>query len=318
MRILITGGTGTLGHALIEQNKKHDIVVLSRNETKQLDTKNKFADINLEFISGDVADSFMVEKAIKGCDIVYHLAANKHIEKAEVNPHSTVQTNIIGTQNIINSSIRNNVKKVIGISSDKACNPVNLYGMSKRIGEKLFIEADLNCRHTDFFVVRYGNVLHSAGSVTTKWLELVNKNQKIQITNPNMKRFYFTVQDAVDLIEFVLNNNLHGRIIMRHMKSLTLKQLADMFCKVFDCEQETINIRRGEKEKEQLIADYEVPFAWNARSSDHIRLLYDNFPDEQKWSKRHDEYNTSNCEEFSDLDVETMIRTVCKKWKEIV
>ena len=312
MNILITGGTGTLGQKLIHEYGDHNVTILSRNETRQLEVREKFSDHSIKFISGDISCPFAVQKATLGQDLIFHCAANKHVDLAESAPYETTKVNIIGSKNIIDAAIRNGVQKVVGISTDKACSPINVYGISKRMMEKMFIEADLHNKNTDFYVVRYGNVLHSAGSVTTKWKELANQisKQKIKVTNPTMRRFYFTVHDAVRLIKFTLDNQLHGKIIMEMMKSLTLKQLASQFCKVFGCQQKVIDVRPGEKQAEQLIADYEVPFAYQSLNDDYMMI------DEQHcalpgWRKRHSEYNTMNCDDFSDQDVYNMIHAVC-------
>ena len=208
--ILITGGTGSFGHEAVKfltsNCKLKKIIIFSRDENKQYEMQKKFKDRNLRFFLGDIRDEERLLHAFKGVDFVIHAAAQKHVPAAEYNPFECIKTNVNGAQSIISACLKTNVKKVIALSTDKACNPINLYGATKLCAEKLFINANqLSGKDgTKFSVVRYGNVLASRGSVIPYFKELVEKKAKfLPLTHPEMTRFFITLSDS---IKFVLNN----------------------------------------------------------------------------------------------------------------
>ena len=203
--ILITGGTGSLGRALARKLLGFNvdaIRIFSRNESKQIEMESEFNDPRLRFFMGDVRDSERLFSALEDVDIVFHAAALKHVPKIEYNPFESIKTNIIGSENVIAASIKNNVKKAICIGTDKAVSPLNTYGATKLLMEKLFVSANnyLNeDRHpTKFIAVRYGNVLGSSGSVVPKFIELIKNKKKITITSPEMTRFSITMDEALN------------------------------------------------------------------------------------------------------------------------
>ena len=213
--VLITGGTGSLGQALTSKllkSKVNQIRIFSRNELKQIEMEEKFHDSRLRFFIGDVRDLARLELAFEDADYVFHAAALKHVPKVEYNPFESIKTNIIGSENVIAASIKNNVKKAICIGTDKAVSPLNTYGATKLLMEKLFVSANnyLNeDRHpTKFIAVRYGNVLGSSGSVVPKFIELIKNKKKITITSPEMTRFSITMDEALN---FILNALYHGK-----------------------------------------------------------------------------------------------------------
>lgn len=265
--VLITGGTGSFGQALVEKlltgsDLPNKIVIYSRDEFKQnemIKTFGNFPGGKLRFVIGDVRDKESVDKAIKGIDYVFHAAALKQIPSCEYNPYEAVKTNIIGTQNVINSSIGNNVKKVMFIGTDKAVNPINLYGATKLVSEKLIIQANISGRKkTRFSAVRYGNVLASRGSVLQLFKYQIEYLKCVTITDKKMTRFWWTIDQAVN---FVIDNFFDmsgGEIFIPNIMSSYVLDLARVL--IGDKENITvkeIGIRSGEKLHESLITKEE-------------------------------------------------------------
>jgi len=214
-KILITGGTGSLGQALAERLLKlgvDSIRIFSRNESKQVEMESNFENEKLRFLIGDIRDLPRLERALEDIDIVFHTAALKHVPLIEYNPFEGIKTNVIGTQNLIDACINQNVERVIGIGTDKAVSPLNAYGATKQLMEKLFITSNnfLNpAKHrTKFISLRYGNVLSSSNSVVPKFITLAKSKKKLIITEPEMTRFSITMDEALD---FVLNSAKSGQ-----------------------------------------------------------------------------------------------------------
>ena len=206
-KVLITGGTGSLGNALTKRllNLNVDTVrIFSRNESKQISMESEIKDDRVRFLIGDVRDLPRLEKAMEGIDIVFHAAALKHVPVIEYNPFEAIKTNILGTQNLIDACLKENVETVVGIGTDKAVSPLNTYGATKLLMEKLLTTAqnylDIDKYRTKFLSLRYGNVLGSSSSVVPKFINQINAKQKITITNPNMTRFSITMDEALDFI----------------------------------------------------------------------------------------------------------------------
>jgi UDP-N-acetylglucosamine 4,6-dehydratase/UDP-glucose 4-epimerase len=206
-KILITGGTGSLGQALTQrllEEKVERIRIFSRNEEKQISMEHKFDDNRLRFFLGDINDLERLKRALEDIDIVFHTAALKHVPKIEYNPFEAIKTNVIGSQNVIDACLHENVEKAIAIGTDKAVSPLNTYGATKLLMEKLFVTANnyVNpAKHkTKFISVRYGNVFGSSGSVIPRFIEQIKKKQKITITDPQMTRFSITMNEALDFI----------------------------------------------------------------------------------------------------------------------
>ena len=192
-KILITGGTGSLGKALTKkllESGVDTVRILSRNESKQIEMESEMNDDRLRFFLGDIRDEARLQTAFEDVDIVYHAAALKHVPKIEYNPFEAIKTNVIGSQNVINASLTQNVEKVICVGTDKAVSPQNTYGATKLIMEKLFVSASnyiSNEKHrTKFTALRYGNVLGSSGSVIPKFIEQIQNNQPIYVTDERM------------------------------------------------------------------------------------------------------------------------------------
>lgn len=271
--VLITGGTGSWGNELTRQllkaGVKH-IVIFSRNEFAQFTMKQKFQDERLQFVIGDVRDLDQLNYAMQDIDIVFHLAALKHIPVCELYPMETVKTNILGVENIIKSAIAQKVQKVINVSSDKATYPLNIYGMAKAIGEKLIINAN-KLSSTQFVCVRGGNVLGSNGSVVPVFIKSVTEEHKIRITDKRMTRFFLSLPEAISLLLVASNTSISGGIFVMKMPACRITDLADVIidyiCTKENIEPlnvtiEEIGMRPGEKIHEVLINEYEAPNAY--------------------------------------------------------
>jgi len=250
--ILITGGTGSFGKQYTKTILKHynpkRIVIYSRDELKQYEMAQTFNDPSMRYLIGDVRDAERLDRAMKGIDYVIHAAALKHVPVAEYNPMECIKTNIHGAQNVISSAIANNVKKVIALSTDKAANPINLYGATKLASDKLFVAANnmTGSAQTRFGVVRYGNVVGSRGSVVPFFKKLIdNGATELPITHKEMTRFWITLQQGVD---FVLKNfeRMHGgEIFIPKIPSIQIMDLAKAYAP--DLQTNIIGIRPGEK-----------------------------------------------------------------------
>jgi|TARA_B110000259_G_scaffold187836_1_gene243556 UDP-N-acetylglucosamine 4,6-dehydratase len=257
-KILITGGTGSFGKAFVKyfSNKypKSKISIFSRDEIKQWDLSLKYKDkANIKFIIGDIRDISRVEEAFYGQDYIVHAAATKIVPTAEVNPSECIKTNIIGAMNIIEASKFHKIKNVIALSTDKACNPINLYGATKLASDKLFISAnnyDIK-NYTKFSVVRYGNVMGSRGSVIPFFVDIKKNNKKIPVTSKEMTRFMVTLNQAVSLVEFSLKASIGGEIFIKKIPSINIMDIVKAIDP--DLNIEVIGLRPGEKIHEQMI-----------------------------------------------------------------
>ena len=269
--VLITGGTGSLGHALTKrllESKVKQIRIFSRNELKQIEMESKFRDNRMRFLIGDIRDSERLFSALEDVDIVFHAAALKHVPKIEYNPFESIKTNVIGSQNVIDNSLRQNVEKVICVGTDKAVSPLNTYGATKLLMEKLFVSANnyINPQkhRTNFVAVRYGNVLGSSGSVIPKFIELIKNKKPITITDPNMTRFTITMDEALDFILKATETGKGSEIFIPKLKSYEMSILIEALSDLLgEIKQEITGIRPGEKLHETLINSDEIRYTWN-------------------------------------------------------
>ncbi|MGY4688925.1 UDP-N-acetylglucosamine 4,6-dehydratase (inverting) [Salibacterium sp. K-3] len=253
--ILITGGTGSFGKKFVTKALEYNvkkIIVFSRDELKQYEMQQEFSDSRLRFFIGDVRDQKRLYRAFDGVDIVIHAAAMKHVGACEYNPFEAVKTNIDGGQNIVDAAIDCGVKRVIALSTDKACSPVNLYGATKLASDKLFVAANSYVGHKDirFSVVRYGNVVGSRGSVIP-FFKRVRETGEIPITDNNMTRFWITLDQGVQFVIDSLTRMYGGEIFVPKIPSMNVTDLAKAIAP--DCEQKVIGIRPGEKLHEAMI-----------------------------------------------------------------
>jgi len=266
--ILITGGSGSLGQALtrklLEYNFK-TLRIFSRNESKQVEMQKKFDDPRLRFLIGDVRDQPRLSRALEDVDYVFHAAALKHVPVIEYNPREAILTNIIGSQNVVIESIRNGVEKVIGISTDKAVSPLNTYGATKLLMEKLFLSSINQFNQEKYLTIisciRYGNVAASSGSVIPLFINQIKNKQKITITDPRMTRFNILMEDAVDFILSSSEMASGYEVFVPKMKAYNIMDLKDTLTDMLgNCEHEIIKIRPGEKLHELLINKSEITY----------------------------------------------------------
>jgi UDP-N-acetylglucosamine 4,6-dehydratase len=255
--ILITGGTGSFGKAFVKHVlAEHDVerlIVYSRDELKQFEMASEFTAPNLRYFIGDVRDSGRLERALNGIDTVVHAAAMKQVVASEYNPIECIMTNVMGAENIINASIKAGVKRVIALSTDKAVNPINLYGASKLCSDKLFIAGNnmAGAEGSRFSVVRYGNVIGSRGSVIPVFRKLVEAGKPITITDPRMTRFWLTIEQGVRFVISSLEMMHGGEVFIPKIPSMRITDLAEAVAP--GCEQEVTGIRPGEKLHEAMI-----------------------------------------------------------------
>lgn len=277
-RILIIGGTGTIGNGLVREIMKQNpkvIRILSRDEYKQFVMQSEIENLHsLRFLIGDVRDYDRVERAMNEIDIVFNLAAMKHVPACEYNPSEAIKTNVIGMENVIKAAVHHNVDCVLFTSSDKAINPTNSYGATKLLAEKLVQAANYSKgkAKTKFVAVRFGNVMGSRGSVIPLFIKQINEFNKITITDPNMTRFMMTLSEAVKLIMDSAENSYGGEVFILKMPVVKLGDLVqvviDKTCNKFDIDREnvvikTIGLRVGERKFEELMTIEESESAYD-------------------------------------------------------
>jgi UDP-N-acetylglucosamine 4,6-dehydratase/5-epimerase len=258
--ILITGGTGSLGKELTriilnEYSNIKKLIIFSRDEQKQFQMSQEYGENKypqIRYFIGNVRDLPRLERAFQDVDYVIHAAAMKHVPIAEYNPNECIKTNIGGAQNVIDASLSNSVQKVVALSTDKACAPINLYGATKLTSDKLFVAANniKGFQNIKFSVVRYGNVMGSNGSVIPFFQKLVNKG-KLPITHPEMTRFNISLYDGAQMVLHALKNANGGEIFVPKIPSYRILDVANAIGP--DCEKEIVGIRPGEKIHEEMI-----------------------------------------------------------------
>ncbi len=274
--ILVTGGTGSFGHSFVQLTlKKYNpkrLVILSRDEMKQWQMSKLFKDDHrVRFFIGDVRDKDRLHRALQGVDYVVHAAATKIVPVAEYNPFECIKTNINGAMNLIDASIDQGVKKVVALSTDKACSPISLYGASKLASDKLFIASNSSYaggHKTSFSVVRYGNVMESRGSVIPFFLSIKDKGV-IPITDIGMTRFMITLDQATELVWHAFDDMLGGEIYVKKIPSMKVIDIAKVIAP--KAKQKIIGIRPGEKLHEQMISSEDSNFTFEYQ--DYFKIL---------------------------------------------
>ena len=257
---LVTGGSGFLGVPLVGRilNSGGRVRVLSRDEGKLIDLKQKYPEI--EILNGDIAEWFEVKQAMKGVDGVFHLAASKHVGLAEKTVRETIKSNTIGSLNIFENSFDKDLEFLIGISTDKAAQVAGVYGASKLLMERLFTQFERLNPDVDYRIVRYGNVLYSTGSVLCKWKELIGNDQELIVTEPSATRFFWSVDQALDLIYDCLNNAKDSSPFVPSMKAMSIENLLEaMYVKYMPEEGskqvKIIGLQPGENLHERILED---------------------------------------------------------------
>ncbi|WP_164670810.1 polysaccharide biosynthesis protein [Virgibacillus doumboii] len=293
--ILITGGTGSWGYELVKKLlafHPKELRVFSRNEYAQVKMKRAFSDNPyLNFVIGDVRDFEAVNEAAKDVDYVFHLSALKHVPICEDQPSEALKTNVTGTENIIKASLNQNVKKVIDVSTDKAVEPINFYGLTKAIGEKLIIQADQISSHTRFVCIRGGNVIGTNGSVIPFFKEQIATHHSVPLTSKDMTRFFLTVSEAIDLLLYASEKAIGGEVFVMKMKACRIVDLIEVLESHFAEKAINVNeigIRPGEKLHEVLVSNAESPNTYKfddnyyvilpANTSEKVKKRYENLP----------------------------------------
>ncbi|WP_316811426.1 nucleoside-diphosphate sugar epimerase/dehydratase [Pedobacter heparinus] len=305
--LLVTGGTGSFGNAVLKRYLQTDIKeirILSRDEKKQEDMRIELNSEKVKFYIGDVRNYDSVYAASTGVDYVFHAAALKQVPSCEFYPVEAVRTNVLGTENVLNASLANNVKKVICLSTDKAVYPINAMGISKAMMEKLMsAKARMTPEDkTTFTSTRYGNVMASRGSVIPLFIKQIKEDKPITITDPKMTRFLMSLSDAVDLVMYAFNNASQGDIFVQKAPASTILDLAVALKELFDSNTEIkiIGTRHGEKLYETLLTREEMSKAEDM--GDYYRIVPDGrdlnygryFTEGEEEISRLDDYNSHN------------------------
>ena len=314
--LLITGGTGSFGNAVLNRflnsNEFSEIRIFSRDEKKQDDLRKRVYNNKVNFYIGDVRDRDSLIPAIKGVDYIFHAAALKQVPSCEFFPIEATKTNVIGTQNVINIAIQKGVKKVICLSTDKAAYPINAMGISKALMEKVAIAESRNCKETIICLTRYGNVMASRGSVIPLFISQIKSNKPLTITDPNMTRFFMSLDDAVDLVLFAFENGKQGDLFVNKAPAGTINILAQVLLKIFNSNSKIniIGTRHGEKNYETLCTREEMIKAEDMGAfyripADNRDLNYNMYFTEGKNMDQILDYNSSNTNQ---LDFDSMYK----------
>lgn len=321
--LVITGGTGSFGNAVLKRFLNTDIAeirIFSRDEKKQDDMRKRYANSKLKFYIGDVRDYQSVLNATRGVDYIFHAAALKQVPSCEFHPMEAVKTNVIGTENVLEAAIQNEVKRVVCLSTDKAVYPINAMGISKAMMEKVMVAKSRNVdeRKTVICGTRYGNVMASRGSVIPLFIEQIRAGKPLTLTDPNMTRFMMTLADAVDLVLYAFEHGNNGDLFVQKAPAATVETLARALTRLMDQMNHPIQVigtRHGEKLYEALLSREEMACAEDM--GDYFRvppdlrdLNYSKFVEqgEEKISRTED-YNSHNTER---LDVEGMQQLLLK------
>lgn len=310
--LLITGGTGSFGNAVMEKfldTNIKEIRIFSRDEKKQDDMRKKYNNKKLKFYIGDVRDENSVNVAMNNVDYVFHAAALKQVPSCEFFPIEAVKTNILGTENVINSAVRNKVKKVICLSTDKAAYPINAMGISKAMMEKVFVAKSRTIAPEETLIcgTRYGNVMASRGSVIPLFIEQIKKGEDLTITDPKMTRYLMNLPEAVDLVVHAFKHAHSGDIMVQKSPASTVGDLAQALIELFesDSKVKVIGTRHGEKHYETLLTREE--YARSEDMGDYFRvpadardLNYEQYIEEGKAKlSNEEEYNSRNTRQLS-------------------
>lgn len=321
--ILITGGTGSFGQAVMNRFLETDIKeirVFSRDEKKQDDLRKHYNNPKLKFYLGDVRDALSVETATRGVDFVFHAAALKQVPSCEFFPIEAVKTNILGTENVIQAAIRENVKKVICLSTDKAAYPINAMGISKAMMEKVFVAKSRNVDAEETLIcgTRYGNVMASRGSVIPLFIEKIKNGEPLTITDPEMTRFLMSLEEAVELVIHAFKHAHTGDIMVQKAPASTVGDLAQALLELFNADNEIkiIGTRHGEKKAETLLtreeyAQSEDMGAYFRVPADARDLNYDKYYEKgsHKITKAY-EYNSDNTHQLSVNEIKEKLLTL--------
>ncbi len=315
--LLITGGTGSFGNAVLDRFIDTDIDeirIFSRDEKKQDDMRKRYANTRLKFYIGDVRDYQSVLNATRGVDYIFHAAALKQVPSCEFHPMEAVKTNVLGTENVLEAAIQNEVRRVVCLSTDKAVYPINAMGISKAMMEKVMVAKSRNLEESRTVIcgTRYGNVMASRGSVIPLFIEQINREKPLTVTDPDMTRFMMTLPSAVELVLFAFENGRNGDLFVKKAPAATVQTLAVALMNLLDRPEHPIQVigtRHGEKLYEALLSREEMACATDLgeyfRVPPDLRdLNYEKYVEQGEEKISHaEDYNSHNTER---LDIEGM------------
>ena len=322
--LLITGGTGSFGNAMLKgflNSDLKEIRIFSRDEKKQEDMRIEYKNDKLNFVIGDIRDFDSINNAMAGVDFVFHAAALKQVPSCEFYPMQTVQTNILGAENVLEAAARNNVKRVVVLSTDKAVYPINTMGMSKAVMEKLAVSKarDPRVQAVDavYTATRYGNVMASRGSIIPLFIKQIKEGKPLTITNPKMTRFMMSLDQSVELVLFAFTNGNPGDIFVQKSPGATIETLAQAIKELFNADNEIqiIGERHAEKMYETLCAKEEMAKADDMGDfyripADFRDLNYTKYVQTDGPALVKDEYNSDNTEQLNVEQLKELLLTL--------
>ncbi len=317
---LITGGTGSFGSTMVKyliKKKAGEIVIFSRDEKKQDDMRNIYLNNNLNFVLGDVRNKETVNRSLKGIDYVFHAAALKQVPSCEFFPMEAVETNIIGTSNVIDSSLNNNIKSLVLLSTDKSVYPINAMGMSKGLAEKVLLSKSLKLKNSQSILcgTRYGNVMGSRGSVIPLLINQIKNKKSLTITDPKMTRFLMSLDESIDLVLYAFEKGSQGDIFIKKSPASTLKNLATALIEIYNSNSKLkiIGTRHGEKLYETLVSREEIIRC--EENNLYFRIKSDNrdlnyskyFTDGEKKIAKAEDYTSHNTKQLSVNEIKDIL-----------
>ncbi|MGE5351542.1 MAG: polysaccharide biosynthesis protein [Ignavibacteriales bacterium] len=326
--LLITGGTGSFGNAVLKRFLDTDIKeirIFSRDEKKQDDMRNDYKNDKIKYFLGNVRDYDSIEACLEGVDYIFHAAALKQVPSCEFFPWEAAKTNVFGTENVLNAAIRQGVKKVICLSTDKAVYPINAMGISKAMMEKVMVAKSRTTSSTTLMGTRYGNVIASRGSVIPLFISQIKNGQPLTITDPNMTRFMMSLDSAVDLVLFAYEHGKAGEIFVQKAPAATIGDLAIAVRDLFDAENEikVIGTRHGEKLYETLLTREE--FIKAEDMGDYFRIVPDDrdlnyskyFSEGSQEMNLVEDYNSHNTKRLNVKEIKELLLTIPYVQKEL-
>ena len=318
--LLITGGTGSFGNAVLNRFLDSDIKeirIFSRDEKKQHDMRVLYNNPKIKFYIGDVRDEGSLRDAMIGVDYVFHAAALKQVPSCEFYPIEAVNTNVLGTENVLNAAIANNIAKVVCLSTDKAVYPINAMGVSKAMMEKVFVAKSRNSKNTIITGTRYVNVMSSRGSVIPHFIKQIKSGKPITVTDPDMTRFMMTLDNAVELVLYAFKNGRSGDIFVQKSPASTIGELAYTLKEIYNSEVEikNIGIRHAEKMHETLLSKEEFLIAEDLGDyfkveADNRDLNYNKYFEEGRDEKMNEEYNSYNTKRLSKKELTYLLASI--------
>ena len=318
--LLITGGTGSFGNAVLDRFLDSDIKeirIFSRDEKKQHDMRVAYNNPKIKFYIGDVRNENSLRDAMIGVDYVFHAAALKQVPSCEFYPMEAVRTNVLGTENVLNTAISNDVEKVVCLSTDKAVYPVNAMGVSKAMMEKVFVAKSRNSKNTIITGTRYGNVMASRGSVIPHFIDQIKTGKPITVTDPDMTRFMMTLDHAVELVLYAFNNGKSGDIFVQKSPASTIGELAICLKGIYNSKVEikNIGIRHAEKMHETLLSKEEFMGAedlgeYYRVAADNRDLNYDKYYSKGSTKVELKEYNSFNTHRLSEIELKELLAQI--------